>query len=220
MISTINQELYVKEIIKRNRIRIYVIDKDKEILLSDVKADENFSCKFVYNDNYIVSYTREIGTNEIPLSIDGVYDIHKSQVIVNLKENDKKSLTNMMLIRKKFNLSVVLSEINNFDWDDRRTEFEKYLTSGNDKISHEQIIEYILKCYPFLEKYIGLSEDLSIKDYIKIENQINQFNFLFYAIPQDLMLTNVVNKENNFCDKYDSYVTEYEHVQKLMRLRK
>lgn len=213
MITEINDNLSVKEIYKRNRTRIYISTKDKEILLSDVKTDENFLCKVVFNNYYIVSYTKSSSINDIPLSIDGVYDIRKEEVITNLSDTNKKCLMYMMIMRKSFDLATILSVINNVEWSNDKIVFEDYLTLGNDRITHDQIVKYIEETYPIFSGYIGLSENIPVKDYVKIEKQIGILKFPFFAMQQDLFLEN--KRENVDCS-----IVEYEHIKKLERIKK
>ena len=156
-ITDIKENLKVKEIFKKGRTIIFVIDDDKEILLSDIKTDDYFWNKWISDDNYIVAYSRGCMVNQIPLNIEAAYSI-KNKKLLDLSNKKIKVLLEYMLIAKRgFDLANVLSEINNSDLEllneDEKEDLSRFLTSGNKGIPHTDVINYILQFYPQLKKY-------------------------------------------------------------------
>ena len=80
-ITDIKENLQVKEIFKKGRTIISVIDDDKEILLSDIKTDDYFWNKWISDDNYIVAYSRGCMVNQIPLNIEAAYSIKNKRLL-------------------------------------------------------------------------------------------------------------------------------------------
>ena len=99
-IVKINDNLSVKEDKRKNRTIISVIDDDKEILLSDIKTDEYFWNKWIYDDNYIVAYSRGCMVNQIQLNIEAAYSI-KNKKLLDMTNKKIKVLLEYMLIAKK-----------------------------------------------------------------------------------------------------------------------
>ncbi len=190
-ITSINEELKVKQIVEDNKTNVYVIDGDKEtLLLSDMKNKDNFWTRWVCNDYYIVAYSRGCMIEQIPIVIESAYSI-KDKKLVDLSNYKIKELLEYMIIMKKgFDLSMVLSEINTSDLGLLKKEekpiLRNYLTSGNNNIPHEDIVNYILKSYPELKKYKDLNKILSVLDYRIIEENIDTTTFWFHSMPQDL----------------------------------
>lgn len=150
-----------------------MIDGDKEVLLSDIETDEYFWNKWVYDENYVVAYSRGCMVNQIPLTVEAAYSI-KNKRLLNMQNERIKELLEFMLICKKgFDLTQILTEINSSDLG---------LLSGDKK----DIMSYILEAYPQLEKYASLTEKLSVSEYHSIEEELGESTFWLYAIPQDL----------------------------------
>ena len=189
-ITKINDDLSVKEDKRKNRTIISVIDENKEILLSDIETDEYFWVDWISNGNYVVTYSRGCMFNQIPLTVEAAYSI-KNKRLLNLNNARIKELLEFMLICKKgFNLTQVLTEINSNDLglltDDEKDELRNYLTSDNKNINKKDIISYILEAYPQLKKYANLKERLFVSEYHSIEEELDGLSFWLHAIPQDL----------------------------------
>ena len=189
-ITKINDSLSVKEDNRKNRTIISVIDGDKEVLLSDIETDDYFWNKWVYDENYVVAYSRGCMVNQIPLTVEAAYSI-KNKRLLNMQNERIKELLEFMLICKKgFDLTQILTEINSSDLgllsDDKKDELRNYLTSGNKNINKKDIMSYILEAYPQLEKYASLTEKLSVSEYHSIEEELDESTFWLHAIPQDL----------------------------------
>lgn len=189
-ITKIADSLSVKEDNRKNRTIISVIDGDKEVLLSDIETDEYFWNKWVYDENYVVAYSRGCMVNQIPLTVEAAYSI-KNKRLLNMQNERIKELLEFMLICKKgFDLTQILTEINSSDLGllsgDKKDELRNYLTSGNKNINKKDIMSYILEAYPQLEKYASLTEKLSVSEYHSIEEELDESTFWLHAIPQDL----------------------------------
>ena len=226
-ITDINENLHVKEIIKKRRTIISVIDGDKEILLSDIKTDDYFWNKWISDDNYIVAYSRGCMVNQIPLNIEAAYSI-KNKRLLNLSNKKIKVLLEYMLIAKKgFDLANVLSEINNGDLgllsDDEKEDLNRYLTLGNRNITHSDVINYILQFYPQLEKYTGLKDKLSVSEYRSIKEDLDESTFWFHAIPQELTFLKLPCSEEiaaNGTNYMQIYMSENDQQQRVLNLKK
>lgn len=226
-ITDIKENLQVKEIFKKGRTIISVIDDDKEILLSDIKIDDYFWNKWISDDNYIVAYSRGCMVNQIPLNIEAAYSI-KNKRLLDLSNKKIKVLLEYMLIAKRgFDLANVLSEINNSDLEllneDEKEDLSRFLTSGNKGIPHTDMINYILQFYPQLKKYTELKDKLSVSEYRNIGEELNESTFWFHAIPQELTFLQFSTSNelsSNGTDFKQIYMSEYDHQQRVLSLQK
>lgn len=194
MINTIkiNDELYVELNQKNNETIISIIKNNLKIVLSKTKTDCTFSTNFVYDKNYIVIYSKGSSINDIPLSIEVVYDI-KRNITIDLSNNNIKNIfQNMFIYKRGFNLVDILSSLNTFyidtdDDDDVHNNFRTYITSNNQNISDEEFINYVISNYPKLKKYIGLGV-IPYSIYSKIEDDFGTDTLWFNIMPQDVLL--------------------------------
>lgn len=224
-IVNIKDDLSVKEVKKGKRSIISVIDGNNEILLSDIKTDDYFWHKWIYDDNYIVTYSRGCMMNQIPLNIEAAYSINNKRLL-DLSNKKIKVLLEYMLISKKgFDLANVLSEINSSDLglldEDEKEDLSIYLTSGNMDISKDQIISYILNRYPQLKKYTELEGKLSVTEYRKIIDELAD-TFYFHMMSQDLNFLGTDRDElkRPNTDFKQVYISEYEQQQRVLSLKK
>ena len=173
IITKINDNIMVIENKEENRTTFSIINNGKETLLSSFKTDEYYWHKMVYDDNYIVTYSRGCMHNQLPLKVNVVYSINKGKII---DFSGREELFEYMFICKKcFSIKKIISLLNNgtVDYDD----LVKYLTSGNQDITHEEIVNYILTTYPDLKEYLNFKGDL---------NTIEDVYYFFYSMHQDL----------------------------------
>ena len=188
--TRINENISVTEDIRKDRTIISIIDGDKEIILSDLKTDDFFSNKWVCDENYIVSYSKGCMVNQYPLIIEAAYSIKNKRLLNVNNEKIKELLEYMLICKKGFDLTKILTEINNSDLgllsNLEKDELKNYLTSGNINISRDDIIHYILEEYPQLKKYKNLNKKLSVLEYRSIEEELNRSIFWLHIIPQDL----------------------------------
>lgn len=72
---------------------IVILDRNGErLVLANKVINEGFSCDVVYDDNYVVVYSKGSMMNQIPLIIECAYSI-KNDAILNTKKNKKLAET-------------------------------------------------------------------------------------------------------------------------------
>ena len=222
----IDKRIKVDEINKRNRSTILVIDGDSEKVLSDVKLKDGSRSRFLYDDNYIISYIRGTTLNPIPIDITGAYSIKNKDLLTLDDYRIKKILEYMLITKKQFELAHVLSEINDTDLGLLNKEelltLRSYLTMGNEKITREDVIKYILNTYPSLEEYKNISHVMTVAEYRRLNHELLIENPSFHTISQDISdisLNAIVDEKINI-DYKNIYIKEYEHEQKILKLNK
>ena len=164
--------------------------------------------------------------NQIPLNIEAAYSI-KNKKLLNMTNKKIKVLLEYMLIAKKgFDLANVLSEVNSNDLgllsEDEKDDLRRYLTLGNDAISHEDVINYILQLYPQLKKYVDLKDKLFISEYRAIEEELGESTFWFHSIPQELTFLQSPTSDGlspNTTGFKQIYISEYEQQQRVLKLK-
>ena len=221
----LNENLTIEQIKKRNRTIISVIDGKDKILLSDMKTNDYFWSKFVFNDTYIVAYSRGCMVNQIPLNIEAAYNV-KEKRLIELDKKTKVLLEYMMICKMGFELVNVLQEINEHDLgvleSIEKEDLRTYLTAGNKDISQEQVINHILSTYPQLKDYTNLEGPLSVVEYRNIADNLDNTIFKFHIMEQDLGFIHpqVTPVENTPTDYNEVNITEYNHTQKILRKHK
>ena len=165
---------------------IVILDRNGErLVLANKVINEGFSCDVEYDDNYVVVYSKGSMMNQIPLIIECAYSI-KNDAILNTKKNKKLAYDlEMMLISKRlFNVITIILWLND-KVDDLQSiddiyDFVVYLNNGNENISRDKMIPYVLKEYPKLEKYLNIKE-------LDCEKTIEDFGgeyLSFHKMPQ------------------------------------
>ncbi len=157
---------------------IYVNNGNKKVLLFETRTSPLFLLRYVYDDSYIVVYTIDVSMNAI--KVQTVYDIKNNKI---LKLDDKKRFLfrNMYVAKVKFDVQTVLQYINESNLgitsNNKIKFFEEYITGGNKNISKQEVINYILECYPILKKYTDIKGPLSITNFNNIMEKINAINY-------------------------------------------
>ena len=221
----LNKGIAIEQISKRNRTIISVIDGKDKILLSDLETNEYFWNKFVFNDTYVVAYSRGCMINQIPLNIEAAYN-RKEKKLIELNPKMKVLLEYMLICKKGFELANVLQEINEQDLsileEIEKEDLRTYLTSGNKDIPQEQVINYILFTYPQLKEYTNLKRPLSVVDYRNILDNLGTTIFSFHIMEQDLAFIQptITPTENTSTDYNQVNITEYNHTQKILKKHK
>ena len=223
----INDNLSIEENKKIRRTITSVIDNGERKVLADIKTNDYFWSKIVYDENYIVVYSRGCMINQIPLNIEAAYDI-KEKRMLDLSNKKLKVLLEYMFISKiGFELNEVLQFINTEDLkildEELKGDIKRRLTSANNKISDEEVLEYILKNYPILSNYRNLKGPLTVIEYKNIEDEIGKDFFRFHIMPQSLKFVENLNLEEKTEENknYNQiYASEYKHNQKVLRLKK
>ena len=221
----LNKDLTIEQIKKRNRTIISVINDKEKILLSDIETNNYYWNKFVFNDTYVIAYSRGCMINPIPLNIEAAYNI-KEKRIITLNDKIKVLLEYMLISKKGFELENVLQEINEQDLgvleEIEKEDLRTYLTAGNKNITHEKVINYILSTYPQLQEYTNLQGPLSVSNYRNILDNLDNNVFNFHIMEQDLGFIHpqVTPIENTPTDYNQVNITEYNHTQKILRKQK
>lgn len=204
--------------ILKKGIPYYVgVDGDKMILLSKsgdaggVGTDENY---------FIESTTFENGESKI----EGIYSIKNKKLLNVCNEKLVELYKHMFWMgrAKKFELAFLLSEINDEDlnllMDEEKYQYYNYLTSGNQVITHDEVVNYILKIIPKLEKYKNLRSGLSVVEYRAIAEELGSMTFGLRPIPQDLEF---LQYDKSLPDEYrEVYLPESEQKQRILTYRK
>ena len=223
-ITNIKDGLSVKEIIKKNKKIMYILDEGKEKVLSVVKIDKSFYSKWIFDDNYIVSYTRgDIINNPLSLRIEAAYSIKNKKFLDISNHQIDMILQYMLILKQSFDLAKVLSEINDADIglldETEKGDLNSYLTSGNKNIPQKKVTEYILQEYPILRGYTNLKANLSALEYRKIKQDIKISTFSFYIMSQDIsQLENIYDIKKKYNDYIHIFLSEYEHSQRIFNL--
>lgn len=184
----IDDELLVK-IEKTNRkATVYICENGNKKLLAQVKTGDYVWAYVTGDNNYVVVYSRGCMINQIPLNIEAAYNI-KNKSTVNLENKKVKVLLEYMFISKRsFDIATVLSFINNRDLgvceEDEVDDFIYYLTSGNKDITYNEILDYVLKIYPELTKYMNIKEKMSVIEYREIVEEFDTNILRFQIMPQ------------------------------------
>ena len=105
----INEELQIEIIKTKSETETYLIENGEKRVLSILETDEYFWCDVLYDENYIIVYSRGDMFTQIPLVIEVAYNI-KTKKMVDLSNRElKKLLENRFLFKKYFDLKDVLS---------------------------------------------------------------------------------------------------------------
>ena len=223
----VNDNLSIEENKKRKRTITSIIEDGERKILTDIETDDYFWSKVVFDENYIVVYSRGCMVNQIPLNIEAAYDIKEKRMLDLSNKKLKVLLEYMFISTRGFELTDILTFINDEDLkildEESKDDLKRILTSGNNKITDEEVIKYILSKYPILANYRNLKGPLTVIDYKNIEEEIGQEIFRFHLMPQRLKFLEQINLEDTNEDNRNygqMYVSEYEHQQKVLRKTK
>lgn len=187
----INEELQIEVSKTDTETEIYLIENNEKRILSFLETDKDFWSDVLYDENYIIVYSRGTMFNQIPLSIEVAYNI-KTRKMVDLTNIElRKLLEYRFLFKKYFDLRDVLTFINDVDLKlisskDGLVRLKEYLTSGNEQISRHDIIDYILTEYPILRKYNNIKNPIYVKDYLEMIEEIGLSDLYFHTMPISL----------------------------------
>lgn len=175
------------ELVKKPRkiIAILYVDDVRIQLCKVNKISEDFWVLYEYNENYLVIYSRGCMANQIPLTVEAVYDMTNKKTVPVLNKN-KVIFEHMCISKKYIDTSVILEFLNDRKLeiaDDEEVEdFIRYVTAGNETISNEEIKEYILSEYPQMKKFMNFETPLTVKEYRKIVANIED-NIRLHIMP-------------------------------------
>lgn len=220
----ITDNLKVEENKKRKRTITSVIENGERKILTDIETDDYFWSKVVFDENYVVVYSRGCMVNQIPLNVEAAYDIKEKRLLDLSNKKLKVILEYMFISTRGFELTDILTFINKEDLgildEESKDDLKRILTCGNNKISDEEVLNYIFKKYPILLNYRNLKGPLSVINYKKIEEEIGQEIFRFHLMPQSLKFLEEIRLEDTNEDNRNysqMYISEYEHQQKVLR---
>lgn len=201
-IFQLNGTTNVEKITRYKRTTITLNKNSQKVVLSDLKTNDYFWSDIVFDENYVVVYSRGCMINRIPLNIEVAYDL-KEERMLDLSNKKIKILLEYMFISKRgFELTEILTFINKKDLqildEESKGELKRILTIGNDSITDDEVINYILKNYPIFLNYRNLKEPLTVTEYKNIEKEIGQDIFRFHLMPQNLKF---IEKENQVVEK-------------------
>ena len=185
----ISSSLGIEKIVKKTKTAIYLYVKGERTLLFAMPTSEYLWLNYVYDENYIVVYSRGCMVNQIPLKVEIAYDI-KNNKIFNVSRKNEKLFEYMYIFQKGFDISVVIQYLNGKDLQivsaDELEDFERYITGDNCEISKEKVVNYVIEQYPVLKEYFDFSGPLSVKQYRKIIDDIGTETIRFHIMPQQL----------------------------------
>lgn len=168
-------------------VMLYV-DNNPIRLCKVEKTDECFWVGYEFNEHYLVIYSRGCMANQIPLTVEAVYDMTNKKVIPVTKKN-KVIFEYLCIAKKGIYTSVLLEFLNDSKLEIAEEEevedFVRYITAGNEKITKDEIKAYILKEYPYLEEYMNFENPLSVKQYRKIMDELDDV-LRFHIMPNPL----------------------------------
>ena len=223
----VNNNLSIEENKKRKITITSIIEDGQRKILADIETDDYFWSKVIFDENYIVVYSRGCMVNQIPLNVEAAYDIKEKRMLDLSNKKLKVLLEYMFISTRGFELTDILTFINDEDLkildEESKGDLKRILTSGNNKITDDEVIEYIISKYPILANYRNLKGPLTVIDYKNIEEEIGQEIFNFHLMPQSLKFLEQINLEDTKEDNRDygqMYVSEYEHQQKVLRRTK
>lgn len=182
----INEKIFlnIAETFGETMVKVYV--DNRPVHICKLSKNETFvGVGYVFNEFYIVIFSRDVSKEKNQFKIEAVYDIVK-QNIVQLSEKNEHIFEYMCILKKKTDVAVVLQLLNNSKLqiaeEAEIEEFIKYITAGNENITREQIKEYILSVYPDFIKFMNLTSEISIIEYRKILSELNleicEFNIM------------------------------------------
>ena len=224
-IFRLNDKTSVEKKKQFKRTIITLNKNSQKVVLSDLKTNDYFWSNVVFDENYVVVYSRGCMVNQIPLNIEAVYNIKKKRLI-DLDKKTKVLLEYMLICKRGFDLANVLQEINEQDLgildDIEKEDLRTYLTIGNKDITQEQVINHILSTYPQLKDYTNLEGPLSVIEYRNILDKLETSTFYFHIMEQDLALIQpqITQTENTTTNYNQVNVTEYNHTQKVLKKHK
>ena len=160
------------------------------------------SVNYLFNDYYLIVYSRYNRKYDVPVVIEAIYDLKNDKIIdPNSNVEFTYGIDKMFLDQRFFNLNILIQAINpNYNLclcsEDELYEMFDYLKMDNDQISNSQVINYILKEFPELIKYTNITKPLTVFEYQTIYKKYN--GCYFNTMPQNI---DYMNKQNKLIKK-------------------
>lgn len=182
------EELYSEKDMSTRTIITLVVNGERYVLIN-VKTSDGLSADVIYDENYVVAYTRGSMAMPMPEKIECAYDI-KNKGFVYLNKNAREKLEAMYISAKSISLKTMLAIINGYAVPEKKKgeirEAIDYLKGGNENISDEEVIEYIFKKHPELREFSHYKNPLTIYEYEDIVERIGETVYFLHIMPQRL----------------------------------
>ena len=114
-IYKLNDAISVEKKKQFKRTIITLNNNSQKVVLSDLKTDDYFWSNVVFDENYVVVYSRGCMVNQIPLNIEAAYDIKEGRMLDLSYKKLKVILEYMFISKRGFELTDILTFINNED---------------------------------------------------------------------------------------------------------
>ena len=186
-----NGSLYVSDGFYGNRHKIVVLDNNEDILLSDIIEKKHKINAWTLNHLFVVNYTVDnFGYDNYIINVESVYDINNHRLLDLSNSKVKSAIEHMLFKKESFSLAHILQEINEVDLqilnDDEKTELNDYLTSGNKKLDHNRVVNYLLSYFPEFKEYDSINHPLTVTEYRNIAKALKKETFELPTITQNL----------------------------------
>ena len=182
-----NLKLVINKSIRRTSVMLYVGESPIRLCIVE-GTSESFWVGYDFNENYLVIYSRGCMANQIPLTVEAVYDMTNKKVVPVTKKN-KAIFEYMCIVKKGIYTSVLLEFLNDnkleIAEEEEVEDFIRYITAGNEDIRKDEIKAYVLAEYPQLEEYMNFETSLSVKQYRKIMDELDDI-LRFHIMPNAL----------------------------------
>lgn len=196
-IININDSITIEINKKFGRTIITLNKNGKKEVLSSLKTNDYFWSDIKFDENYIIIYSRGCMVNQIPLKIECAYNI-KTDTILDVQKDKKlaNELDYMFISKQGFDIETTLSVINSSNLEASDNEdvknMIKYLTNGNNNITKEEVINYIIKAYPLLLRFSQIETSITVMDYKMILKEFDSSCLYFHKMPQ--IIDSSINK--------------------------
>lgn len=170
---------------KRKKEKFSCFHDNKTITLLNKEYNPKLVRSFNYDENYVTVISKYAYRDYA--YVEAAYNI-KDKELVELDYNTSYLLDYMYALKDIYSLGYVLELINDnylgfYSDDVLEDSIILYLTSGNPNITKEEVINYVLECYPKLKKYTNLELPFTASKYQEIIHDIGKLELSFYKMP-------------------------------------
>lgn len=202
-LTKVNDNLCIEELNDGNKTITSIIVNGKKKELTNIKPSNYFFSNVIYDENYIVVYSRGCMMNQIPLDIEAAYDIKNNKMLDITDEEIVRKLKYIYICKQNIHITNILTFINKEELSilevSKRGYLKHYLTGGNNNISDEEVIDYIIKQYPIFSNYRNIKGPLTFLGYKELCDEIDDSEshyFSFHMMSKSLELVNTNYLEN------------------------
>ena len=180
----------VKSFKKNNLVEFSLVSDNKKIpLISLDDFNHQLIVDYKINDYYLIIYSCGYTTyNSIP-TITYAYDL-KNNCVLDLTNNEKLryALEDTLLFATDFSKKVILQSVVNYPLNivskEAINEFFHFMKCGNENITDNEVINYLLYQMPILAKYRNIKRSLTPEELYNVCKMIP--NKSLNCMPQDL----------------------------------